>query len=442
MSEHHPITDQMLAEKNATGHSIFGPSSAHRWMRCPRSLIAGHLAGDRPTVFAAEGSIAHWLAEDWLTNGNPYQHLGSVHTKDGFEIEITEEMISYVEEYVALVSTMPGRHYVEVKVDLSNYTPVPSFGTSDHISCDWIWVEVSPGVSMRRGKLRVKDLKYGKVWVDAEENEQGQAYALGAFEELDWFYDFAEIEIQICQPRRDNYDTWTITREQLLAFGERYRAAAHKAWDPDAPYNPDPIACEYCPARFDCPALAAVAVQIAKASFDDLEETEMSPGKAVAVIEQEIISHTPVLPEYAQVPIERLAQIYEWRPVFERYFRELYDYLLKRLEMDVEVPGQKLGMGRAGNRKWTDEAAARRMLRGRGISDLDMYEQKFISPAQAVELLKVSLGGTKKMNDARVAPFVYQPPGKLTMIPAHDKREGIASAVSAFDEDTDAIGNS
>lgn len=428
MSEHHPITETMLAEKNATGHSIFGPSSAHRWMRCPRSLIAGHLAGDNPTYYAAEGSIAHWLAEDWLVNGNPYKHLGTIHEKDGFEVEITEEMISYVEEYVNLVQAMPGTHYVEVKVDLSKYTPVPSFGTSDHISA-------APGI------LRVKDLKYGKVWVDAKDNEQGQAYALGAFEELDWLYDFQEIEIQIAQPRRDNYDSWTITRADLLAFGERYREAAHKAWDPDAPYNPDPVACEYCPARFTCPALAAVKVKIAAASFDDLEDTEMSLGQAVAVIEQEMVS-TPRLPAFNEVPVERLAQIYEWRPILEKYFREMYDYLLKKLEMDIDVPGQKLGMGRAGNRKWTDEAGARRMLRGRGISDLDMYEQKFISPAQAVQLLRVSLGGTIKENDARIASYVHQPPGKVTMIPAHDRREGIASAVSAFDEDTDAIGNS
>lgn len=428
MSEHHPITDQMLADKNATGHSIFGPSSAHRWMRCPRSLIAGHLAGDNPSYYAAEGSIAHWLAEDWLLNGNPYRHLGTIHQKDGFEIEITDEMISYVEEYVSLVSTMPGNHYVEVKVDLSKYTPVPSFGTSDHISAEW-------------GVLRVKDLKYGKVWVDAVDNEQGQAYALGAFEELDWLYNFQEIEIQIVQPRRDNYDIWTITREQLLEFGERYREAAHKAWDPEAPYNPDPVACEYCPARFTCPALAAVKVKLAAASFDDLEDTEMSPAQAVAVIEQEMVS-VPQLPAFNEVPVERLAQIYEWRPILEKYFREMYDYLLKRLEMDVEVPGQKLAMGRAGNRKWTDEKAARRMLRGRGITDLDMYEQKFISPAAAVQLLRISLGGSIRENDKRIAPFVYQPPGKLTMIPAHDKREGIASAVSAFDDETDAIGNS
>lgn len=418
----------MLAEKNATGHSIFGPSSAHRWMRCPASLIQGHLAGDNPTYYAAEGSIAHWLAEDWLTQGNPYKHLNTVHEKDGFEILITEEMISYVEEYVNLVQAMPGKHYVEVKVDLSKYTPVPSFGTSDHIAA-------APGI------LRVKDLKYGKVWVDAKDNEQGQAYALGAFEELDWLYDFQEIEIQIAQPRRDNYDVWTITRADLLAFGDRYRDAAYKAWDPDAPYNPDPIACEYCPARFTCPALAAVKVKIAAASFDDLDDTEMSNEAAVAVIEHEMVS-VPQLPAFNEVPVEQLARIYEWRPILEKYFREMYDYLLKKLEMDVEVPGQKLGMGRAGNRKWVDEAGARKLMRGRGISDIDFYESKFISPAKAVQLLRVSLGGTIKENDARIADFVHQPPGKVTMIPASDNRPEIASAASAFDDDTDAIGNS
>lgn len=431
MSEHHPITDQMLADKNATGHSIFGPSSAHRWMRCPRSLIAGHLAGDNPTYFAAEGSVAHGIAEGWLNYGESWARaqIGSVQTKDGFEITVDEEMISYLEIYVDAVNAMPGQHYVEVKVDLSKYTPVPSFGTSDHISAEW-------------GILRVKDLKYGKVWVEADENEQGQAYALGAFEQLDWLYNFQTIEIQIIQPRRDNYDLWVITREQLLEFGERYRAAAHKAWDPDAPYNPDPIACEYCPARFGCPALAAVKVKIAKASFDDIDDLEMSPSRAVAVIEEEMISHPPVLPPYAQVPVERLAAIYEWRPILEKYFREMYDYLLHKLEMGIEVPGQKLGYGRAGNRAWNDKEGARKMLRGRGITDLDMYEQKFLSPAQASALLRVSLGGTKRENDERIAPFVYQPPGKLTMIPECDKREAIPSAVSAFDDDVEAIGNS
>jgi hypothetical protein len=420
----HPITEQMLADKNATGHSIFGPSSAHRWMRCPKSLIAGYLAGDRPTKYAAEGSVAHWLAEDWLTNGDPYKHLGSIHEKDGFEIEITEEMISYVEEYVGWVSTTPGRHYVEVKVDLSAYTPIPSFGTADHIFAD-------------RRTLIVTDLKYGKVVVYAEGNPQLRCYAVGSWEELDWLYDFDTVVTRICQPRRDHYDEETISVKTLIEWAnDELRPAAIAAWDPDANYQPHPEACEYCPARFTCPALAAVLRQVAASSFDDLD-APVSEETAVAVIEGEIIS-APALPEYRQVPLDRLAQIYAWRPVIEKWFRECEEYLTHQLELGQDVPGYKLAKGRAGNRKWTDQKAAVRYLRANVVLPIDLYSQKLASPSEASSLLRLSLGGTIKENNTRIEPFVYQPPGKLTMVPAVDKRPSIASAASAFDDVEDA----
>jgi hypothetical protein len=431
MSEHHPINALMLAEKNATGHSIWGPSSAHRWMRCRRSLIEGHLAGDRPTYYAAEGSVAHWVGETWLTAGSSrvYAELGNIHVKDGFEIEITEEMISYVEEYVEICSTdyEVERSFVEVKVDLSQYTPEPSFGTSDFI-----------GIVPSKRLLKVKDLKYGKVWVDPDDNEQGMAYALGAFNMFDWLYDFQEIEIQIVQPRRGNYGVWTIGRDRLLEFAEEYREAAHEAWNPEADYNPDPIACEYCPARLSCPALAAVMKRIAVDSFDDDVEP-ISVHNAVAEIAQLEMISGPVLPAYQHVPIEKLARMYEWRPILERYFREMYDFLLRKLELGVDVPGHMLARGRPGNRAWADPVGARKMLRGRGLTDLDIYEHKMIGPATAEKLLKVSIGGTKKENAARLAPFVFQSPGKVTMVSSADARPAIASAASAFDDDVDAI---
>lgn len=367
--------------------------------------------------------MAHWLAEEWLTNGNPYQHLGKTITKDGFDIEITEEMISYVEEYVSWVSTTPGKHYVEVKVDLSKYTPERSFGTADHIFARW-------------QHLTVTDLKYGKVLVFAKENEQGMAYALGAFDELDWLYNFQTITIRIAQPRRDHFDEWTCTREELLAFAERLRIAAHEAWNPDAPYRPHPEACEYCPARFDCPALADVLVRTAAASFPDLDDDEdmtYDTDRAVAVIKQEIISE-PQLPEYSHMPLDHLARIYMWRPIFERWFREAYDYLIHQMDLGHEVKGQKLGMGRAGNRGWIDKQKAVKFLKAHGVAEIDLYDHKLASPAQASTLLRLSRGGTIKANDALLADLVCKSPGKLTMIPADDIREPIASAISAFDD--------
>lgn len=424
MSEH-PITEAMLAEKNATGHSIFGPSSSHRWMKCPASLIQGHLAGDRATFFAAEGSVAHWLAEDWLLNGNPYRHVGSIHEKDGFEIEITEEMISYVEEYVAWVSTTPGRHYVEVKVDLSPYTPVPSFGTSDHIFVD-----------AAARQLIVTDLKYGKVVVRAKDNSQGKCYALGAFDELDWLYDFETIKIRIAQPRRDHFDEDVITREELLEFAEELREAAHAAWDPEAPYKPDPGACEYCPARTTCPAFTSKMKAIAQASFDDDDEP-VPVDAATAIIDQptqEIAAITPDLPDYRQVPLETLAAIYDWRPILERWFREAYDYLIQQLELGHEVPGRKLARGRAGNRTFKNPSDARRFLLDKGVDRIDIYEHKMVSPNQASDLLRLVLGISKKKADEMISDYCSQNPGKLTMVASDDIRQEIPDAASAFDD--------
>lgn len=416
----------MLAEKNATGHSIFGPSSAHRWMVCPASLIQGHLAGDRPTFFAAEGSVAHWLAEDWLLNGNPYRHVGSIHEKDGFEIEITEEMISFVEEYVAWVSTTPGRHYVEVKVNLSAYTPVPSFGTSDHIFVD-----------AEKRELIVTDLKYGKVVVMAEDNKQGKCYALGAFDELDWLYDFQTIRIRIAQPRRDHFDEAVLTREELLEFAEELRVAAHAAWNPEAPYNPDPDACEYCPAKRTCPAFVSRAVSIAKGSFDDVEEGEMPVPAAQMVIDQpssEIAAITPDLPDFREVPLATIAAIYDWRTVLEKWFKDAYEYLIQQAELGHDVPGRKLARGRAGNRKFKNEKDAKRFLLANGVDRIDLYDHKLLSPNQASDVLRLVHGITKREADDMIDDLVTQNPGKLTLVPSDDVRPALPSAASAFDD--------
>ncbi len=422
MSEH-PITELMLAQKNATGHSLFGPSSAHRWFACPRSLIAGHLAGDTTSFYAAEGSVAHWLAEDWIKNGYPHQHIGSIRVHEGFEIEITEEMVSYVEEYVAWVSTAGGRHYVEVKVNLSEFTPVPSFGTADHIHA-------------QGNLLTVTDLKYGKIVIRAEENKQGLCYALGAYQELDFLYDFKEVRFQICQPRREHFDEWVFPVSRLLDFGEELREAANRAWQTDAPYNPQPEACEYCNARITCPALAETMRRIAQDSFDDIEE--ITPNQALAMTQQEIVAG-PQLPFIPEMPLDRLAQIYAWRPIVDKWFREAGEHLRHQLELGEEVPGFKLGRGRAGRRQWLDGRGAKEYLLAEGISLLDIVNESLVTPAQAAELLRTWKGGTKKANDQLIEGLVWRAPPKASLIPAKDTRPELPSAASAFDDLDDDI---
>lgn len=419
----HPISEAMLAIKNATGHSIFGPSGAHRWFVCLASLIANHVAGDLPTFFAAEGSVAHWVAEQWLMHGEPHHLIGTTKTVDGFEITIDEDMLAYISEYVCIVSSMPGTQYTEVRVDLSKYTPIPSFGTSDHASAEW-------------QILRITDFKYGKVWVDAQGNIQGLAYALGMFEELDWLYDFQTIEIRIAQPRRDNFGTWIITRQELLEFGEKFRERAFAAWNPDAPYTPDPKACENCAARMTCAPRLAVAKKLALSTLDDMYDMTISNETALTVVKTEMISE-PTLPAFEQVSLADLARVYAWRSNFERYFREMGDYLERKLESGADVPGFKLAAGRTAHRKWLNEALSRKALLTYDVPEIDLYSFKFLSPKQASDILRILHGGTIKDNNQKIAHLCVTPEARQTMVPAHDVRAALPSMSSMFDDEDD-----
>lgn len=44
-------------------HALFGPSSAHRWLECPGSVLLEQGMPDTASESAAEGTLAHELAE-------------------------------------------------------------------------------------------------------------------------------------------------------------------------------------------------------------------------------------------------------------------------------------------------------------------------------------------------------------------------------------------
>ena len=57
-------------------HSIYGPSSAHRWLRCPGSIKAeAAMPEEKESPYAAEGTDAHELAEFCLITGKNAQEF-------------------------------------------------------------------------------------------------------------------------------------------------------------------------------------------------------------------------------------------------------------------------------------------------------------------------------------------------------------------------------
>ena len=49
-----------------TKHAILSASSSARWMACPPSARAESKVEDKPSVFAAEGTLAHAWGEYFL----------------------------------------------------------------------------------------------------------------------------------------------------------------------------------------------------------------------------------------------------------------------------------------------------------------------------------------------------------------------------------------
>ena len=127
-------------------HSVFAPSSSAMWTACAGSLIPNVLSEDTAGEAAAEGTVAHGVAETWLKSGKKPKHLiGTIERVEGFDIEITHSMLDFVEQYVTWCWQLAGDHYIESKVYFDDLTPIPrQGGTADHCAClpEWLIIKI------------------------------------------------------------------------------------------------------------------------------------------------------------------------------------------------------------------------------------------------------------------------------------------------------------
>lgn len=143
-------------------HARFSPSAANRRIHCPPSLLLEEQFEEGESVYAAEGTAGHALAEHLIR-----KHLKQRTTRPTSEY-YKDELLEAVDEYVAFVigEIEDARRechspvlLVEQRIDASEYVD-GCFGTAD-------MVIITDKVA------HVIDLKLGKgVEVHAEENPQ------------------------------------------------------------------------------------------------------------------------------------------------------------------------------------------------------------------------------------------------------------------------------
>lgn len=375
-------------------HAKLSASGASRWASCPGSVQMEEGIPDRESIYAQEGTLAHEMSELKLKHYLDPKGFGkrklNAAIKKLKENELYQaEMDSYTDSYVDFIKekalSFPSNPYIEIekRVDFSRWVD-GGFGT-----CDCVLIHGST--------LSIIDLKYGKgVPVSAEQNEQLILYALGAYDAFNLIYNLDKIELNIVQPRINNFTTWEISLTELLLWGDYFKVQAEKALGGNGELVPSAKACKFCKARDICTARAENNLSLES-------EIKLKPN---------------------EIPKDKLYEYISRGEDIAKWVADLKAYALDMCLKGEEVKGLKAVAGRT-SRSWTNQDEAINKLIEGGIDEAIIYDKVPLTLAK----LEKALG--KQQFTALVGDLVVTSEGKPTLVFENDKRPAISNKVNA-----------
>ena len=366
-------------------HAILSPSSAKRWIHCTPSALLAEEAGSKSSVYTEEGTLAHEIAEHALTqylNGSydPIMDealpIKDEHLKNPL---FSIDMANYIREYCDFVigegyemQKQDGmcRTFLERRVDITDFAP-DSFGSVD--------------VTLVSGRtIHIIDLKYGAgVRVSAHMNEQMLMYALGTLKSLESDH-IEKIRMTIAQVRLDHYDTFEMSKGELLDWADKVLKPAAKAAMQGIGKQVIGSWCGFCPVKAQCRAQRDAIL----ADFDEKPEPLLLSDEEVTDLIGKIDTYKSWIESVNKYVYDRAIQGYKWG-------------------------GYKLVAGRS-RRVITDEAKVRQELLNEFLED---------------EVLNIKLKGIgdlekllgKKVFSARFGDAIESRPGAPKLVPESAK---------------------
>jgi hypothetical protein len=348
----------------ATKQLSLRASAASRWIACPASA---RLSALMPYVEGGEaakiGTAIHALAEScFKLDSDPINSIGTV--VEG--ITMTQENCEMALEHLKAIWSMEdelgeGSVTVEKFLPYQDTNKAKVGGTTDVI-----------GISKEKRKLIIADLKTGRGYIDAD-NEQLKLYALAALEGEQLYQDIDTIELWIIQPHHGDVRKHSMTTQELVDW-EHYvlTPAIENALNPAFPPVPSDSACQYCNARTICPAQSNLAEVVATAP-----PVEMLTEGQISVL----------LTKFDMV---------------EGYIKAVREHALKRMESGSVIDGWQLQPKRA-LRSWTDEKEAYAGLLALGLDPKEVKKTEMITPAQAEKLLTKDLKPSLEALTSRIS---------------------------------------
>lgn len=366
-------------------HAILSPSSAKRWINCTPSALLAEEAGSKSSVYAEEGTLAHEIAEYALTKylEGEYDPIidDAVPLKDEhlenplFGVDMADYIRDYCEYVIGEGYEMQKQDgacqmFLERRVDITDFAP-DSFGSVD--------------VTLVSDKtIHIIDLKYGAgVRVSADMNEQMLMYALGTLKSLESDH-IEKIRMTIAQVRLDHYDTFEMSKEDLLAWAEKVLKPAAKMAIQGIGKQVIGSWCGFCPVKAQCRAQRDAIL----ADFDEKPEPLLLSDEEIVELIGKIDTYKSWIESVNKYVYDRAIQGYKWE-------------------------GYKLVAGRT-SRVIKDEARIRQTLLNEFLED-EVLNIKL----KGITDLEKLLG--KKVFSARFGDAIESRPGAPKLVPESAK---------------------